>query len=131
MAFLRGNYMEKTAREVLEKSGFKVEENVRSPSGSTIDIVASCGAMHLVIELKRGPVSTLDVSTLNTSIADLRLPEERKVFIFTDSIASGSAASLSEKFKINILKFSPEGLAKTVKQVIEETSGSGEVSCRE
>ena len=131
MAFLRGNYMEKSAKEVLEKSGFKVEENVKSPSGSTIDILASCGAVHLVIELKSGPVSTLDVSTLNASIADLRLPEERKVFIFTDSITSGSAVTLSEKLRINILKFTPEGLAKTVKQVIEETSRSGQVSCRE
>lgn len=131
MTYLRGNYMEKTAKAVLEKSGFKVKENVQSASRLTIDMVASCGAEHLVIEFKSGSVSTLDVSAFDASIADLRLPGERKAFIVTDSVSSGSATSLSAKLKINILKVTPEGFATTFKQVIEEASRGGSVSCKE
>lgn len=128
MTYLRGNYMEKAAKEVLKESGFIVRENVHSTPRSAIDMVASCGGSHLLLEFKMGPVSTLDVSTFDASIADLKLPGEKKAFIFTDSVSSGSAASLSAKLKISILKITPEDFLTTVKQVIEEAS-RGSVPC--
>lgn len=119
MSYLRGNYMEKTVRAELESKGFEIDQDVRTISGSTIDLIGKCGNNYIFFEFKNAPVSTFDVAKFSASIADVNFPGEKRGFIFTDSIETGSAKSLSDKLNIPIIKTNEKELKEKISQLLD------------